>query len=272
VSERGTEQSSLPVSRLEGDFVAWQETEPAVTTKAVPGIFRVGHALTGGTAVAFEGGVSPSNKENFFMHKTSLFLATALLAACTAPDPSIERTVSKAARPPGAGGIESVSYVGTGCGAGTTHDISDDKQAITTIYSQFVASAGPSDDPANATKNCLTMMQIDVPAGWQYSIETAVDRGFVGIERDVTATRQSVYVISGNPVFVPPTARFKGEKNDEYEMIDVSADKPGAWSACGGGQALWIATQVEVKSANRQRGGQITVDSSDAELQWRRCQ
>jgi hypothetical protein len=206
------------------------------------------------------------------MHKTSLALAAALFAACTAaPDPSTERQVAKAAQPPGAGGIESIKYVGTGCEVGTTTDISEDKQAVTSIYSQFVADAGSGADPANVTKNCLIMMQIDVPAGWQYSIETAVDRGFVGIERDVTATRQSLYMISGIPAYVVPTARFKGEMSDGYEMIDVSAEKPWSWSPCGGGQALWIATQVEVKNANRQRGGLITVDSSDAELQWRRC-
>jgi Domain of unknown function (DUF4360) len=207
------------------------------------------------------------------MRTTSLVLVTALFAACTAaPDPSTERQTANAARPPGAGGIESVTHVGPGCETGTTTDISDDKQAVTSVFSTFVASAGPNGDPANATKNCLTIMAIDVPPGWQYSIETAADRGFVGIERDVTATRQSLYVISGNPVYVPPIARFKGETSDGYTLVDVSVEKPGPWSPCGGGQALWIATQTEVKSANRQRGGQITVDSIDTELQWRRCQ
>ena len=214
------------------------------------------------------------------MRKISIALVTALLATACAAAPEdqtgTEQTTRKATAPApeGAGSIESVSYTGTACNAtSTSTSISPDKQAVTSIFSDFIAAAGAGTPPAQAKRNCIVMMDVKVPAGWQYSLESIDYRGFAGLDRDVTASRQSLYVISGSPVHVTPQARFKGEISDNYEHNDVSPDAPGVWSPCGGGQTLWIATQTEVNNGNRAaRGGQLAVDSLDTELQWRRCQ
>ena len=59
----------------------------------------------------------------------------------------------------------------------------------------------------------------------------------------------------------------------DYSQEDVGPDAPGPWSPCGGGQMLWMASQIEVDNhGHRGAGGQLTVDSIDTELQWRRCQ
>jgi hypothetical protein len=214
------------------------------------------------------------------MRKISIALVSALLASACAAAPedrtATEQTTSKATvpAPPGSGTIESVSYEGTGCESGTTTTaISEDGQAVTSIFSAFVAAAGGATPAAQAKLNCITMMQVKVPAGWQYSLESIDYRGFAGLGAEVSASRQSLYVISGSPVHVTPLARIKGEFSDNYEHNDVSPEAPGVWSPCGGGQMLWIATQVEVNNGNRAaREGQMTVDSLDTELQWRRCQ
>lgn len=212
------------------------------------------------------------------MRKIPLALLTALLAtACTAPpdDQSPEQKVAKAAAaaPAGAGSIEGVTYTGTGCEGSATTSLSPDKQVATSLFSAFVASVGPGSPPEAATRNCLVMMQINVPSGWSYSLESVDYRGFTALEREVTASRQALYMISGSPVHVTPPARFTGEIEDNYNHSDVGPDAPGVWSPCGGGQVLWIATQTEVKTGGRQgRAGQLTVDSMDTELQWRRCQ
>jgi hypothetical protein len=209
------------------------------------------------------------------MRKTSLALLTALLSAgCMAApaSPTEQNTAKAAAPPPGAGFIEKVDYTGTGCEGSATTGISPDKQAVTSIFSDFVASSGPGAAPELATRNCLIMMDVKVPSGWQYSLESVDYRGFAGLERDVTASRQSLYVISGSSVHVTPVARFKGEINDDYTHGDVGPDAPGRWSPCGGGQVLWIATQTAVNTGGRERSGQLAVDTIDTELQWRRCE
>jgi hypothetical protein len=211
-------------------------------------------------------------------------LATACMAApdgeplnpqaATQPASTEQHVASVGPAPPGSGTIESVEYAGTGCAANTASTgISPDGQAVTSIFSAFVASAGGVTEPELATRNCLVMMNVNVPAGWQYSIESVHYRGFAGMQSNVTASRQSLYVISGSPVHVTPPARIRGEINDDYTHEDVSAEAPGVWSPCGGGQVLWIATQTEVDNGGRaSREGQLTVDTIDTEIQWRRCQ
>ena len=88
----------------------------------------------------------------------------------------------------------------------------------------------------------------------------------------MTASRQSLYVISGSPVHVTPPARWKGEASDDYNQADVGPGRPGVWSPCGGGQLLYVATQTEVNNGGRgSRGGLLTVDTIDTELQWKTC-
>jgi uncharacterized protein DUF4360 len=216
--------------------------------------------------------------KEILMREMSLALVTALfVSACTAgaADPSrAERRAATAPVPEGAGFIESVEYAGTGCEAsGVTSAFSPDKQVVTSIFSAFVAAKGGASAAAEAKKNCLLMMQINVPPGWSYALESVDLRGFAGLESEVTASRQALYMIAGIPVHVTPRARWKGTFNEDYAQEDVGPKAPGPWSPCGGGQVLWIATQLEVSnSARPSRSGQLTVDTIDTELQWRRCQ
>jgi Domain of unknown function (DUF4360) len=213
------------------------------------------------------------------MRKSALALSIALLAtACTAapeaqapiePQAAAAKAVAPAPAPPGAGFIESIEYVGTGCAKDSTATgLSPDRQAVTSIFSSFIASAGPGTPPADASKNCLMIFQINVPEGWQYSLESVHHRGFAGLERDVTASRRSLYLISGSPAHVTPPAHWQGETSDDYTHEDVGPDN-GVWSPCGGGQVLYVATQTEVDTGGR--GGLLAVDTIDTELQWKTC-
>lgn len=205
-----------------------------------------------------------------------LALLIAPLLACVAPpdDASLSRQAAQAAALEETGFIENVTYAGTGCPEkSASSGLSPDKQVVTSIFSAFVAQKGPVAPPAEATRNCLVMLDINVPAGWQYSLESVHYRGFAGLEADVTATRRSLYMISGSKLHVTAPASFKGATDKDYTHEDVGPTKPGVWSPCGGGQALWVATQIEVSnSARPSRSGQLTVDTIDTELQWRRCQ
>jgi len=210
------------------------------------------------------------------MRDLPLALLTALLAtACTmAPDdqPSAEK-LAQVVAPPGAGFIQKVNYTGTGCPEkSTTSAFSPDMQVVTSIFSAFIAHKSSASDPEAATRNCLQMMEINVPPGWSYSLESVHYRGYAGLEGEVTASRRSLYMISGSPMHVTPAASFKGTTDKDFTHEDVSATKPGVWSPCGGGQVLWITTQTEVSnSARPSRGGQLALDTLDTELLWRRC-
>jgi hypothetical protein len=204
-----------------------------------------------------------------------LLIAAFLPAACTqAPGGPSERAAANATAAPGEGGtIEGVEYHGTGCeGGSAVTAVSPDNLAVTSTFSDFVASTGDGTTPDDASRNCLLMMKIDVPQGWSYSLESVDIRGFANLPAGVTATRKSLYLISGSAVHTTPTARFKGQISNDYNDADVSPEKPGEWSPCGGGQMLWIGTQIEIAGKNRDAGAVLSIDSIDTELQWRRCQ
>jgi Domain of unknown function (DUF4360) len=207
------------------------------------------------------------------MRKTPLAVLTALLFATACGVEADESSTGDlevaegAATSAGPGFIVNASYVGTGCPKGsTTTGLSLDKQAATSLFSSFVISPTPAG--AKVTRNCLTTMKINVPRGWSYTLESVDVRGFADLEKGVSASRQSVYVIAGSPVLAPPISRVRGAISDDYNQADVGPSAPGPWSPCGGGQSLRIATQTEVTGRGT---GQFTVDSIDTELKWRRC-
>jgi hypothetical protein len=221
-------------------------------------------------------------------------LSAALLASACAPAPespaaeqsppsadataaaTAERRVPK--KPRGSadqpGFIEQVAYAGSGCdGNSATSAPSPDNQVVTSTFSAFLADAGPGSEGDAATRNCLITMNINVPSGWSYSLESVDFRGFAALDSGVTATRKSLYMIAGSPVHVTPPARWKGPISDNFNQPDVGPGAPGVWSPCGGGQVLMIATEATVDNHSHQdRAGQLTIDTIDTELTWRRCQ
>jgi Domain of unknown function (DUF4360) len=214
----------------------------------------------------------PNRSKEPPMRKTPLAVLTALLfaSACggevdeSSMDPDVAESAATAAGP---GFIVNASYVGTGCPKGsTTTGLSLDKQAATSIFSGFITSPTPSGE--KVSRNCLTTMKINVPRGWSYALESVDVRGFADLPKGVTASRQSVYVITGSPVLAPPVSRVRGAISDDYNQADVGPAAPSPWSPCGGGQVLRIATQTEVTGRGT---GQFTIDSIDTELKWRRC-
>lgn len=211
------------------------------------------------------------------MRELPLALLTALLATACTMAPQEETAAQQGAQvvaPVGAGFLQVVDYTGTGCPEkSTTNAFSPDMQVVTSIFSSFIAVKGGTSKPEEATRNCILLMEVSVPSGWQYSLESVHYRGFAGLEGEVTASRRSLYLISGSPLHVTAPVSFKGAMDRDFTHEDVSATKPGVWSPCGGGQVLWITTEIAVSnSARPSRTGQLAMDTIDTELLWRRCQ
>ncbi len=69
-----------------------------------------------------------------------------------------------------------------------------------------------------------------------------------------------------------PPARWEGEASEDYNQSDVGSGDPKVWSPCGRGQLLTIGTEIEVDNGgSASRGGLLTVDTIDTELQWETC-
>lgn len=178
--------------------------------------------------------------------------------------------------------IKKIQYNGTGCPLGTVaQNISEDKTAFTLTFSEFVAESGPNISLASGRKNCVATLVLDVPAGWQYSVGSFYYRGFIGIDKGVTAEHSADYFFEGQGA----TGRFSATKNGPFQDEYIYKDKVGlasaVWSPCGVERALNINAKIRVANADASKypnaRGLITNDSIDGQITqvwgitWRRC-
>jgi len=178
--------------------------------------------------------------------------------------------------------IKKIMYNGTGCPLGTVaKNISEDKTSFTLTFSEFVAEAGPGVSLSAGRKNCVATLVLNVPAGWQYSIADFNYRGFIGIEKGVTAEHSADYFFEGNQA----TGHFGSTKTGPFEQDYVFHDSIGlasaVWSPCGVERALNINAKIRVSNTSPSKfpnaRGLITNDSLDGQITqvwgitWRHC-
>ncbi|WP_141735502.1 DUF4360 domain-containing protein [Oligoflexus tunisiensis] len=183
--------------------------------------------------------------------------------------------------------IKSIKVNGSGCPLGTVaQNISDDKQAFTLTFSEFVAETGPGMSPTASRKNCVVTATLKVPVGWQYSIGSFYYRGFMGLDEGIRATHTTSYFFEGQGKTGTFSADKYGPLSEDFVYTDKiglnSAIMPDTWSDCAKERALNINTSIRVSNINSRKypnaQGLITNDSIDGEitqvfgLTWRRCQ
>lgn len=183
--------------------------------------------------------------------------------------------------------IKSIKVNGTGCPLGTVaQNISEDKQAFTLTFSEFIAETGPGLSPANSRKNCVVTATLKVPVGWQYSIGSFYYRGFMGLDQGIRATHSTSYFFEGQGRTGTFSATKQGPLSEDFVFTDKiglqSSVMPDTWSDCSKERALNINTSIRVANVNAtvypNAQGLITNDSIDGEIKqvfgltWRRCQ
>jgi hypothetical protein len=182
--------------------------------------------------------------------------------------------------------IKNIQVNGTGCPLGTVaQNISEDKQAFTLTFSEFIAETGPGISPASSRKNCVVTATLSVPVGWQYSIGSFYYRGFMGLDQGIRATHSTSYFFEGQGRTGTFSSTKDGPLNEDFVFTDKiglsSSVMPDTWSECNKERALNINTSIRVSNTNSRRypnaQGLITNDSIDGEIKqvfgltWRRC-
>jgi hypothetical protein len=105
--------------------------------------------------------------------------------------------------------IQSFTFAGSGCPAGTVANATDAaKDVLTLIYSEYVAEIGPGTLPSDHRKNCQVNLDVHYPQGWQFSIFSVDYRGFEQLDAKVTGHQLATYYFSGNSPQVSRHLRF----------------------------------------------------------------
>lgn len=176
-------------------------------------------------------------------------------------------------------GITSVSHMGTGCPEGSVNVVlSEDKKALTLVFSEFVAEAGPDLDASLASASCDLRIDIQQSSHWSYSLEAVDMRGYAGLDEGVEATLSSVATrsdrVGSTSTF---QALFQGSYFGDYALSVPLVESESSWSQCASHQVR-LKTRASVSAENAPDNfGLLTVDSTDGELEqrfklrWRRC-
>lgn len=72
-----------------------------------------------------------------------------------------------------------------------------DVNSFTLIFDSYVASVGPGVGITESRKNCQLNLDLRYPGGFQYSVYSTIYRGYVGIDKGVSATQSATYYFSG---------------------------------------------------------------------------
>jgi hypothetical protein len=172
--------------------------------------------------------------------------------------------------------IQSVTYGGTGCPAGSVgHSLSDDRTQLALVFDKFVAKSGPGIPVTEARKNCQLNINVRIPQGFSYSVGTFDYRGYVQLPSGVSAESKSTYYFQGEVTQASSSSRFAGPVAKDYLARDTLGIV--AWMPCDG-RVVPVNVNAQVRlTGPSTASAQITTDSIDGKvkhilgIQYRRC-
>ncbi|MFW7377806.1 MAG: DUF4360 domain-containing protein [Oligoflexus sp.] len=176
--------------------------------------------------------------------------------------------------------IKNVSFAGSACGPGTVSlNLSDDLQAFTLIFNDFVAEAGPGIDPSLARVNCIIDIELEQKAMWSFALIKADFRGFVDLEEGLTASLRGQYSFpDGSTGAISFAEEFAGAITENFSSTQTIDERELLWSPCASNQVQLTSEAIIDAQIAEDSFGVLAVDSLDGELvqsftlRWKPCQ
>ena len=176
--------------------------------------------------------------------------------------------------------INSISYAGSGCPAGTVaENISPDRQAFVLYFDSYLAEVGPGISLREARKNCQISIDMDYPQYWSFALKGLEYRGFADLDVGVEAVQTTSHYYAGQGSTATLRTTLSGPMSYDFQLVDNLGSAALLWSPCNAQRALNINTQIRLDNSRNRRGsGLVTVDrissvtSHKYGLVWKRCQ
>lgn len=182
--------------------------------------------------------------------------------------------------------IRGVRLSGSGCGPASASAITtSDGKTLSVIFDNYSVEIGNgSANPQSQSlqKDCRVMIDVDVPAGFQYALEQTDYRGFVAMPASAYGMHRFVQNVPSQPIVSMREAQLRGPLNQNYQVS--MKQKPGRYiySACNAKmQTIDLMSQLMVAYLPNTTDRSIaminldTIDtnvSSSFQMSWRRCQ
>lgn len=200
---------------------------------------------------------------------SSLLLSGSALALQLAPDEPLL--------------LQSIKYNGTGCPAGSAAIALSENNSIHLSFDQFVAEIGPGISLSRSRINCVVTLNMKVPEGWEFALESFRTSGFLDLHEGIRANYKTTYFFSGQKMVGSFEKIFEGPLKMDYILSDkiglTSVVMPDAWSGCGSVRGLNLNTSLRLSRSNPEAFpnalGTATIDSllqpETISLVWRKC-
>lgn len=182
--------------------------------------------------------------------------------------------------------VRGVRLSGSGCGPASASAITTaDGKTLSVIFDNYVVEIGSGSSNPQAKslqKDCRVMIDVDVPAGYQYALEQTDYRGFVALPASAYGMHRFVQNVPSQPIVSMREAQLKGPINQNY-TVSIK-QKPGryVYSACNAkNQTIDLMSTLMVAylpNTSDRSIAQINLDTVDTnvassfQLSWRRCQ
>lgn len=180
--------------------------------------------------------------------------------------------------------IDIVTVNGSGCPRGTAAvAVSEDNEAFTVTYSEYMAQVGVGSRPTDFRKNCQLNLRVHVPGGFTYAIAQADYRGFASLARGASGLQKANYYFQGQSQTVfknHPLGPFNAVYTEDWQATDVTDLAAIVWHPCGEQRNFNINTEVRVAAGSSNPNTTtsfMTMDSTDGEIKtiyhlaWRTC-
>ena len=177
--------------------------------------------------------------------------------------------------------IDVATVNGSGCRPGTAAvAVSEDNEAFTVTYSEFLAQVGVGAQPTDFRKNCQISLKVHVPQGFTYAVAQADYRGFAHLEAGASASERANYYFQG----MSPTAfvnhPFSGPLSDDWQTTDKTEIASLIYHPCGEQRNFNINTELRVAAGTsdpKKTTSFIAMDSTDGSItttyhfHWKTC-
>ncbi|WP_179845548.1 DUF4360 domain-containing protein [Actinomadura luteofluorescens] len=176
--------------------------------------------------------------------------------------------------------IEIATVNGSGCPTGTAAvAVSEDKEAFTVTYSDYLAQAGGSSGPTDFRKNCQISMKVHVPQGFTYAISSTDYRGFASLEPGASAVEKASYYFQGMSQTSAISHTLKGQYADNWQFSDRTDVSELVFKPCGEDRNFNINTELRVYkgTSDAAKTSFMAFDSTDGSVRttyhfaWKKC-
>jgi hypothetical protein len=215
------------------------------------------------------------------MRKGIVFSAAAAMAlAAATATPAIAAPGSYFVPGPDGVTIEIATINGSGCPKDTAAvAVSEDKEAFTVTYSDYLVQTGGDSSPTDLRKNCQISMKVHVPQGFTYAISSTDYRGFAYLQPGVTGVQKASYYFQGQSQTAAKTHTLKGEYADNFQFTDKNDVGQLVWKPCGEERNFNINTELRVmgKGQDPSQTSFMSMDSTDGSIktiyhfEWMEC-